>query len=164
MAGMFEKAANPMQSLTIRPAQKSEHDEVARVWMESWVSIGIEPASEKMLADLRARVPREVDNGWSLYIAYDAGKIAAMLAFRTRDGYLDQLFVAPEYHGRGVGKMLLQFTRKNLPDEIWLRCASLNHKAWRWYEREGFIREKEELHADHGLMMRYYRWKKGSPA
>lgn len=58
-------------------------------------------------------------------------QIAAMLAFRLRDGCLDQLFVAPDYHGHGIGRMLLQFTRKSLPDEIWLRCASLNDKAWR---------------------------------
>ena len=62
-------------------------------------------------------------------MADDACRIAAMLAFRLRDRYLDQLFVDPAYHGRGVGKMLLQFTRKNLPDEIWLRCAKPNEKA-----------------------------------
>jgi len=142
--------------------------------MDSWVSIGLQPASEKLLADLRARVREEVANEWSLHVADDAGRITAMLAFRLRDGYLDQLFVDPAYHGRGVGKMLLQFTRKNLPDEIWLRCAKPNTKAqaseatpfferlWHWYEREGFVLEKEEPHPDHGLMMRYYRWKKGS--
>jgi ribosomal protein S18 acetylase RimI-like enzyme len=153
-----------MQEVTIRRARADEYDEIARVWMESWVSIGLEIASEKMLADLRARIPREMDAGWSLYVADDAGRIAAMLAFRLRDGYLDQLFVAPEYHGRGIGKMLLQFTRKNLPDEICLRCASLNQKAWRWYEREGFVLEMEEPHPASGLMMRYYRWKKESTA
>jgi ribosomal protein S18 acetylase RimI-like enzyme len=84
-----------------------------------------------------------------------------MLAFRPHDCYLDQLFVAPAYQGQGIGKMLLQFTRKNLPNEIWLRSASLNEKAWRWYEREGFVFEKEEPHPEHGRMMRYYRWKKG---
>ena len=151
-----------MRGLAIRAAGESEYDEVARLWMESWVSIGLEPASEKMLAELRTRVRTEIANGWSLHVADDAGRIAAMLAFRRRDACLDQLFVAPEYHGRGIGKMLLQFTRKNLPDEIWLRCASLNDKAWRWYEREGFVLEKEEPHP-HGLMMRYYRWKKGLP-
>jgi ribosomal protein S18 acetylase RimI-like enzyme len=84
-----------------------------------------------------------------------------MLAFRLHDGCLDQLFIDPAYHGQGIGKILLQFTRTKLPNEIWLRCASLNEKAWRWYEREGFVFEKEALHP-HGLMMRYYRWKKGS--
>jgi ribosomal protein S18 acetylase RimI-like enzyme len=153
-----------MQGLTIRKALESENDEVARIWGESWLSIGLEAPSEKLFADLRARVPREIANGWSLYVADDAGRIAAMLAFRLRDGYLDQLFVAPEYHGRGIGKLLLQFTRKNLPDEIWLRCASLNQKAWHWYEREGFVLEREEPHPESGLMMRYYRWRKGSPA
>jgi ribosomal protein S18 acetylase RimI-like enzyme len=69
--------------------------------------------------------------------------------------------VDPSYHGRGVGKMLLQFTRKKLPDEIRLRCASLNEKAWRWYEREGFVLENEAPHPPQGWMMRYYRWKKG---
>lgn len=150
-----------MQTVTIRKAETSEYDEVARVWTESWVSVGIERASKAMLAASRSRIDNEIAAGWSLYVADDAGKIAAMLAFRLRDGYLDQLFVAPEYHGCGIGKMLLQFTRKNLPDEIWLRCASLNEKAWRWYEREGFVLEKEEPHP-HGLMMRYYRWRKGS--
>ena len=156
------KQANPMRDLTIRAARADEHDEIARVWMDSWVSIGLEAASEKLLADLRARVRKEVANEWTLYVADDAGRIAAMLALRLRDGYLDQLFVDPEYHGRGIGKMLLQFSRKVLGDEIWLRCAKPNQKAWSWYEREGFVLEKEELHPEFRLMMRYYRWKKGS--
>lgn len=152
-----------MPNVTIRPAHKDEHGEIARVWLESWATVDLEPVTEQALADARARIRRELANGWSLYVADDAGRIAAMLAFRKRDGYLDQLFVAPEYHGHGIGKMLLNFTRQNLPDEIWLRCASVNEKAWRWYEREGFLFEKEEMHAQSGLMMRYYRWKrKGS--
>ena len=118
-----------MQGLTIRKAHEREYDEVARVWIESWLSLGLERASEQAFANARARIPGEIANGWSLYVVDNAGDIAAMLAFRLRDGYLDQLFVAPEYHGRGIGKMLLQFTRKHLPQEIWLRCASANEKA-----------------------------------
>lgn len=152
-----------MQGLTIRRALESEYDEVARVWTESWLSLGLEQPGEAAFASNRTRIPREIADGWNLYVADDAGRIAAMLAFRTRDCYLDQLFVAPQYHGCGIGKMLLQFTRKHLPDEIWLRCASLNEKAWRWYEREGFVLEKEAPHPS-GWTMRYYRWKKGTTA
>jgi ribosomal protein S18 acetylase RimI-like enzyme len=151
-----------MSTLTIRLARTDEYDAVAEVWMRSWLSVGIETPTEWLLKNLRERIPKEVENGWSLYVADDGGRVAAMLAFRLRDGYLDQLFIAPEYQSKGLGKRLLGFTREHLPDEIWLRCVRENERAWRWYEREGFVFEKEQLDANSGLTMKYYRWKKGT--
>jgi ribosomal protein S18 acetylase RimI-like enzyme len=148
-----------MPTPVIRPARPDEHDEVARVWMESWVSTGLAEASNFLLANLRARVARDTDNGWSLYVADDDGRIAAMLALRLPD-HLDQLFVAPDYQRKGLGRQLLGFTRKHLPDEICLRCVRENDKAWRWYEREGFAFEKEAVEPMTGFTMKYYRWKK----
>jgi ribosomal protein S18 acetylase RimI-like enzyme len=142
----------------IRPARSDEYDEVARVWMDSWVSTGLEDASPFLLAKLRARVPMEIGKGWSLYVADDSGTLAAMLALHVSDNYLDQLFVAPEYQGRDLGRQLLAFTRMQLPDQIWLRCVRENEKAWRWYEREGFVFEKEAVEPMTGFMMKYYRW------
>jgi ribosomal protein S18 acetylase RimI-like enzyme len=144
----------------IRPAGADEYDEVGRVWMESWVSTGLGEASNFLLANLRARIRKEIEDGWSLYVAEDHGTLAAMLALHLEKRYLDQLFVAPDYQGRSVGRQLLAFTRTQLPDEIWLRCARENDKAWRWYEREGFVFEKEAIEPTNGLMMKYYRWKK----
>ena len=144
----------------IRPARADEYDEVARVWMDSWASTGFGTASEELLGQLRARVPAEMAGGWSLYVADDNGALAAMLALHLPDCYLDQLFVAPEYQGNGVGRQLLGFTRQLLPDEIWLRCVRENEKAWRWYEREGFVLEKEDISPVTGHTMKCYRWKK----
>src|SRR5918993_1326978 len=144
----------------IRPALPQEYDAIARVWMDSWVSTGFGTASDILLAQLRARVPAEVAKGWSLYVADDGGKLAAMLALHLPNKHLDQVFVAPEYHGRNIGRMLLAFTRTQLPDEIWLRCVRENEKAWRWYEREGFVFEKEDISPVTGHTMKCYRWKK----
>jgi GNAT superfamily N-acetyltransferase len=150
--------------ITIRPARIDEYDEVARVWMEGWVSTGLAEASNFLLANLRARVRHEIEQGWSLFVAEDRGTLAAMLALHLGDKYLDQLFVAPEHQGNGLGRTLLAFTRTHLPDEIWLRCVRENEKAWRWYEREGFVFEKEEVSSVTGFMMKFYRWKKEGTA
>jgi GNAT superfamily N-acetyltransferase len=145
---------------TIRPARSDEYDAIARVWMDSWASTGLEEASNFLLAKLRARIPLEIENGWSLFVADDGGHLAAMLALHLPKRYLDQLFVAPAYQGKHLGRRLLAFTRQQLPDEIELRCVRENEKAWRWYEREGFVHEKEAVEPMTGFVMKYYRWKK----
>jgi len=149
-----------MTTPIIRPARPDEYDEVARVWMNSWVSTGLAEKSEFLLANLRARVPQEIDRGWSLYVADEEGRLAAMLALHLPNRYLDQLFVAPEYQGQGLGRRLLAFSRQQMPDEIWLRCVRENEKAWRWYERQGFMFEQETVEPMTGFTMKHYRWKR----
>lgn len=148
----------------IRPARAEEYDEIARVWMNSWASTGLEDASNFLLAKLRARIPLEIEKGWSLFVADDGGVIAAMLALHLPKLYLDQLFVAPEYQGHDLGRRLLAFTRELLPDEIFLRCVRENETAWRWYQREGFVFEKEAVDPMTGFVMKHYRWKKKAAA
>ena len=149
-----------MPTPTIRPALPHEYDAIALTWMNSWASTGIEEASHSLLAKLRAQIPLEVEKGWSLFVADDDGGVAAMLALHLPNLYLDQLFVAPEQQGRNLGRKLLAFTRQQLPDEIELRCVRENEKAWRWYEREGFVHEKEQVEPKTGFVMKYYRWKR----
>jgi GNAT superfamily N-acetyltransferase len=160
----FVAESPSMAPPAIRPARSDEYDEVARVWMDSWVSTGLEQASNFLLAKLRARVPIEIEKGWSLFVADDGGQLAAMLALHLPKKYLDQLFVAPEYQGRDLGRKLLAFTRQCLPDEIELRCVRENDKAWRWYEREGFVFEQEQVEPMTGFVMKYYRWKREGTA
>jgi ribosomal protein S18 acetylase RimI-like enzyme len=148
-----------MSNIFIRPARGDEFDDVARVWMDSHVSTGLATGSDATFAQLRARIPVEIANGWQLYVVELDGRIAAMLAFRTRDNYLDQIFVAPEYQHKGIGKKLLAFTRQHLPDEILLRTAVANHSAITWYEREGFVRENEVMQDGWSGPRVYYRWK-----
>jgi ribosomal protein S18 acetylase RimI-like enzyme len=160
IAGIPEREIPLSNPIIIRHARASEYDDIARVWMDSWVSTGLDEPSDLLLAQLRARIPREVASGWSLFVADDDGTLAGMLALHLPKLYLDQLFVAPAHQGRSLGRQLLAFTRTQLPDEIHLRCVRENEKAWRWYEREGFMFEKEQLEPMTGLVMKHYRWKK----
>ena len=148
-----------MTAIVIRQARADEYDAVARVWMDSHVSTGLATGSDATLADLRARIPVEMEKGWQLYVAELDDEIAAMLAFRIIDNYLDQLFVAPQHQGKGIGKALLAVTRQHLPNEILLRTAVANAKAIAWYEREGFVRENEVLQDGWSGPRVYYRWR-----
>ena len=146
--------------ITIRPAREDEFDAVTRVWLDSHVSTGLATRSDATFAELRARIPREIADGWQLYVADDGGAVVAMVAFRTRDNYLDQIFVAPAHQHRGIGKQLLAFVRLHLPDEILLRTAVANTSAIAWYEREGFVRENEVMQDGWSGPRVYYRWRR----
>jgi ribosomal protein S18 acetylase RimI-like enzyme len=146
--------------MIIRKAGPADHDALARIWLESWYSTGLKTLFDPGLDMLRTRIPEEMAKGWDLYAAEEAGEIVAMLAINPRDFYLDQLWVAPAYQGRGIGRALLAFTRQKMPDEIWLRCVVQNESAWRWYEREGFLLEGEEDVPPSHMQMKRYRWKR----
>jgi hypothetical protein len=81
-----------MSTPTVRPARPEEYDAIARVWMNSWVSTGLAEASPFLLAQLRARITLEIENGWDLYVADDGGALAAMLALHLPKKYLDMLY------------------------------------------------------------------------
>ena len=135
---------------TIRPARADEYDEVARVWMNSWVSTGLEDASDFLLAKLQARgCRRKSRRAGASTSPTTAGTLAAMLALHLPDRYLDQLFVAPEYQGRGLGRQCCSLSRESICRmKSVLRCVRENEKAWRWYEREGFVFEQGAGRAD----------------
>ena len=48
------------------------------------------------------------------------------------------------------------------PSENAVHWAAVDDKEWRWYEREGFVFEKEQLESTNGRVMKYYRWKKSA--
>ena len=118
--------------------------------MNSWVSTGLKKdASNFLLAKLRAqRVPDERSKrAGACSSPTTRGTLAAMPA-APAETLSRPLFVAPEYQGRNIGRRLLAFTRARLPDEICCAACARNEKAWRWYEREGFVFEKEQVETD----------------
>lgn len=60
-------------------------------------------------------------------------------------GVIDEMYVAPEYRGRGVGKMLLEAAKAHGRAQHWLRLdvTAPPEEQWqrtvKFYEREGFV-------------------------
>ncbi len=55
----------------------------------------------------------------------------------VRDGWLDHLYVAPSWHGLGLGSSLLYTAKKGRPQlDLWV--FQRNEQARRFYEHRGF--------------------------
>lgn len=141
-----------------RPAEPADFDRVAEVWWESGRNADGAVADHPSLAELRARVDREIAAGWELTLAIRAGRIAGFAAIRRGEAILDQLFVLPDDQGGGVGRALLACVQAAMPAGFTLRTAQENTQARRFYERSGLLLAGEGLHPRYGSVVCYYQW------
>jgi len=71
-----------------------------------------------------------------IYIAVDDKKVVGILAFN--DYELNQLYIHIDYQGKGLGKRFLDLAKENSKGRLELYTFEVNHKAQRFYERNGF--------------------------
>lgn len=143
----------------IRPALPEELDEIATLWKASWDTIGITIEADLGLPELRTRLRERVPAYWDLYVYEYETRIVGMLALMPAENILSEVFVAPAYQGRGIGKALMMFARQKMPTEIHLSTAANNHRAAAWYVREGFEITDMRIHEEMGREMLDFTWR-----
>lgn len=74
----------------------------------------------------------------TITIAIMDGRVAAMMA--TKPGWIDHLYVHPDFHNRGLGTALVQTARHSphAADGLQLWTFQTNTGAHRFYARHGF--------------------------
>src|SRR5579872_1895871 len=108
-----------MTDIAIRPYSDQDFDAVTSLWLSSWQSAGV--PSEVTLSEVRERWPGELAAGWIVHVAVAANRILGFIAHR--DDVLEQLFIAPDCQGRGIGKRLLDFAKAEMPHGFRLHTA-----------------------------------------
>jgi ribosomal protein S18 acetylase RimI-like enzyme len=141
----------------IRLARETDYAALAHLWFDSWQSIGISNDTDLTRDELVARFYSELSR-WCLFAASVGDRPVGLLAIVPEESWLDQLFVAPEAQGGGVGRALLQQARSEMPDGFWLWSAVDNQRACRWYEREGFTETEREFNVKHRRERVRYTW------
>lgn len=88
-------------------------------------------------------------------VVLDDGGIRAYL---SRAGvFIDALFVSPSFQGRGLGKQLLDHA-KSQSKLLELSAFSLNPRAVKFYQREGFWATTVKIHRETGESLVMLRW------
>jgi len=100
-----------------------------------------------------------------LWGAFDDGALQGFVA--VRDGWIDQLYVAPERQGAGIGTALLDIAKAERP-QLRLWTFQRNLSARQFYERHGFrvVEEtdgtrNEEREPD--VLYEWSRWEDAAP-
>ncbi len=108
-------------------------------WRERWRN-DLVPRAEIMVAEL-------MDGGLAGFVTVD------------REGYLDQLVVAPEQWGSGVADMLVEEAKRISPTGVTLLVNKDNARAIRFYERNGFLHAGDDVNPTSGRPVLKMIWR-----
>ena len=125
--------SDQLTEISIGPYSDADFESVTWVWFESASS----RAMPVTLSDLRDRWPKEVADGWAVSVAKAANIPIGFMALKGNK--LDQLFIVPDYQGRGIGKRFVDIAKSRFPEGLFLTGA-VPGRATKFYEREGFKR------------------------
>ena len=131
-------------SFTLRPYQASDEDAAIALWQTTW-----QQAYPKI--DFVARVPWWRER-WRSELVPQADIIVAeegqmQIGFVTidRQGYLDQLVVSPDHWGSPLATALVDEAKRLSPGGVTLKVNADNTRAIRFYERNGFAHDGEDV-------------------
>lgn len=123
----------------IRPYRDEDFDDVTALWFDAMLT-AIPALMERMAHTLegsRAYFRKSILNENKLWVYEQNGKPVAFLGLNN--DFIDRLYVAPQYHRRGIGTALLEFARAEYPNHLWLYTDQANHMARTFYEKNGFV-------------------------
>ena len=116
---------------------------LSEIWFRSWLSVGLDHPVVTQ-DDLTSRLPRDLCERWDVTLVDSGGRLLGFLALALEERRLDQLFIAPEAQGRGIGKRLFEVARQKMPTGFWLSTQPGNARACRFYERVGMTLDRFE--------------------
>jgi GNAT superfamily N-acetyltransferase len=132
------------------------------VWLDGWLSTGLSTGDDPSPVEMRERLDQDVPNWSALVVAVADDRIVGMLALYP--GKLDQLFLAPEWKGRGVGKALFAEAMRLMPEGFTLWANTANERARAFYELQGMALTSLDPRPDKPeQIVAHYRWAPAPP-
>lgn len=125
-----------VDDVVVRPAVPADAAEVADVWLASFDDAL--PTVRRAHDDTHARawITGHLVPETDCWVATVGGRVAAVLS--CSPGWIDQLYVAPEHQGRGLGSRLVGLAQERSAGDLQLWTFQVNARARAFYARHGF--------------------------
>jgi len=129
-------ASSRASEVTIRRAGPDDGPALGDVWLGAWrATFDFPPAHPD--DDVRRWLASELLPTRETWVAVDgAGRVIALMALT--ETMVDQLYVAPDWIGRGIGSRLIDLAKERRPAGLDLYCFAVNGRARAFYERREF--------------------------
>jgi len=124
---------------TLRPYEPRDEDPSVALWLRSWQATYPQLDFVERLDWWRERWRTELVPAAAVVVAEaDGGAMVGFVTIDPRSLYLDQLVVAPEFWGLGVGAALIAEAKRISPAGLDLDVNTDNARAIRFYRKQGF--------------------------
>lgn len=149
-------------TITLRLYHPNDFESVVQLWHQSWYHSwhrdfpGLRHSWT--YEEWQERFQQKVMSNESIWVAESGDQIVGFIALRESDGYLDQIFVAPEIQHQGVGTILMHKAKELSPNGIYLETLQCNTNARRFYKRHGFLPGQTGINPNNGQANIEYRW------
>lgn len=120
----------------IRRATAADAGAIGDIWLDAWrATFDFPPAHPD--DDVRRWLADRLVPTTETWVAVEAsGRVVGFVA--VSDAMVEQLYIAPDRTGRGLGTRLLDLAKARRPGGLDLYCFQVNARARAFYERHGF--------------------------
>ena len=125
------------KDVELRPATDADADAVADVYLASFKAALPTVTHGHADDDIRRHIRSVISGDTQTWVAVDDQKVVGMMFLKP--GWIDQLYLAPDRLGEGIGRQMLDLAKDRSGGELQLWTFQVNDRARRFYERNGFV-------------------------
>ena len=142
----------------LRPYRTEDEAAAIDVWHRTWQQAYPQIDFAARLQWWRERWRKELVPTAEIVVAEQDGMLIGFVTI-DREGYLDQLVVAPECWGSDAARLLVDEAKRLAPKGVTLLVNKDNARAIRFYERNGFAQAGDDVNPTSGRPVLKMAWK-----
>ena len=142
----------------LRAYRAEDEDASIALWLRTWQLAYPSIDFAARLAWWRERWRNELVPNAAIIVAEHAHDL---IGFVTIDasGYLDQLVVSPDHWGSKLATELVDEAKRLSPGGVTLKVNADNNRAIRFYERNGFVHDGEDVNPSSKRLILKMAWR-----
>ena len=145
--------------LILRPLEAADVPALADLWVRSWRETMPDIDFEARRAWIVGFLAGPEADARVTIVAVRGGALQGFATTEPARGYLHQLVVASSAKGQSTAAALLDAAKADARNGLTLDVNQSNIRAFRFYEREGFVRAGAGLNKTSGMATWQLEWK-----